>query len=237
MSNKKIDFNLDVFIEGETINLCLANENFAKNSSWYSWFNNFKTTRFLEQGIFPNSPSEQLDFFQSVKGSNRLSLIISDKENYLGTISLSSIDLYKRTADIALLFGEKSDKKDADLMALEAMALITEHGFKRMGLRRISAGQHVKLERWQRKMEVIGYKVEGLNKNGFLKGDECADAVAIAILEEDYHKICNSREGIWDSAEAIRGRISKLPETSFISKLKKFMAEEAVNYYDEVFML
>ena len=75
---------LDVFIQGETMDLCIPTEAFARESSWYSWFNDPSITRFLEQGLFPNTPEEQVEFFNS-QGRDRLILIISNKKEYIGT--------------------------------------------------------------------------------------------------------------------------------------------------------
>ena len=43
--------SLEVFINGENINLCKPDKDFALNSDWYNWFNDQKNTKFLEQGI------------------------------------------------------------------------------------------------------------------------------------------------------------------------------------------
>ena len=40
---------LDVFLAGETVDLCIPTIEFAKNSQWYSWFNNKKLTRYLDR--------------------------------------------------------------------------------------------------------------------------------------------------------------------------------------------
>ena len=37
---------LDSFIEGENIDLCIPTEDFAEKSDWYSWFNNQDITRY-----------------------------------------------------------------------------------------------------------------------------------------------------------------------------------------------
>ena len=66
--------SLEVFINGENINLCKPDKDFALNSDWYNWFNDPKNTKFLEQGIKKNTREDQLKFFLSIK--NRLLLII-----------------------------------------------------------------------------------------------------------------------------------------------------------------
>ena len=54
---------LAVYISGETMDLCIPTLEFAKESKWYSWFNNPQLTRYLEQGLFPITPEAQEEFF------------------------------------------------------------------------------------------------------------------------------------------------------------------------------
>ena len=68
---------LDVFIEGETIDLCIPTLEFAQKSDWYKWFNNPYTTQYLEHGIFPNTPEKQMNFFQNTKEDRLLLIIVS----------------------------------------------------------------------------------------------------------------------------------------------------------------
>lgn len=237
MNNPVEKFNLEVFIKGEYIDLCVPSNEFATNSTWYTWFNNPRLTRFLEQGIFPNTKQDQIDFFNSLKAQNRISLIISDRNQYIGTISLSFINLYKRTADIALLIGEESTCKNADLFALEAMSLMTAHAFDTMGLKRLSGGQHVKLIKWQVKLELIGYRVDGIKTKGFLKGAEEVDMVAISIIKDDYNKIISKRGKIWDNGLAMKNRMDQMTEEPFVRKLSDFMKTVGEEYYNKIYNL
>lgn len=70
---------LDIFIEGETIDLRIPTLEFAEKSDWYKWFNNPHVNQFLEHGIFPNTPQEQVYFFTKER-RNRLILIANDKK-------------------------------------------------------------------------------------------------------------------------------------------------------------
>jgi RimJ/RimL family protein N-acetyltransferase len=237
MNNPVEEFKLELFIKGENIDLCVPNEEFAMNSRWHKWFNDPKTSRFLEQGIFPNTKQDQISFFNSLNDQNRLSLIISDRKHYIGTISLSSINLYKRTADIAMLIGEKSTCKNASLFAIEAMSLITAYGFNTIGLKRISAGQHVKLTKWQVKLELLGYRVDGIKTLGFIKGDEEADSVTISVVKNDFNKIVSKRGKLWDNDLAMKKRIDQMVDEPFVKKLSNFMKTVGEEYYNSVFRL
>lgn len=238
MNNPVSKYNLDVLIAGENIDLCAATEEFARTSTWYKWFNDPVTTRFLEQGIVPNTAEGQVEFYrQLLKSQDRISFIISDKEQYIGTISLSFLNYYKRTADIALVVGEKSQSKNADLLALEAMARVTEFAFERVGLKRVSAGQHEKLLKWQCRLEILGYRLEGYKAKGFLKGPEESNSVIIGVTADDYQVIKKHRTKLWDSSDKIRERIKAMPSVPFVESFKKFLSNEGEQYYQTVFSL
>jgi len=230
--------DLDVFIEGETIDLSIPTIDFASQSNWYSWFNNPKITRYLEQGMFPNSPKDQEEFFIKQNNNNRLSLIITTKnKKYKGVVSLSSINLEKKLCDIAIVVDPSIEPKISSYAALEAIALITQHGFNVMGMKRIAAGQHSDLEGWQQRMELVGYKIEGIHENKFIKGYEVADTVSIACNYSDFLKLTQRRGSLWDNLASMKYRISKLPAQNFSKKLKIFFDSEREKYYEEIFSI
>ena len=225
---------LDVFIKGELIDLCIPTVEFARESDWYSWFNNPKINRYLEQGAFPNTREDEVAFFERERGK-RLILIVVDKEgNDLGVISFSFINYEKKRADIAMVLNEKPR---ARLAALEAMARMIEHGFTMMGLQRISAGQHYMLFKWQNLLELIGFKVEGILDKNFIKGAERVDSVQIGTTIEDYRQIVANRGCLWDSNEKMLERKRKLPEQLYVQKLRAFYETTRKAYYDQVFNL
>jgi RimJ/RimL family protein N-acetyltransferase len=227
---------LDVFISGEIMNLCIPTDEFSKESKWYSWFNNPKIVKYLEQGVFPNTPEDQVVFFRSQK-TDRLMLIISNKKEYMGIISLSKINLIKKTCDIAIVIDSSIDRKLSPYISLEAMARLTEHAFNMMGINRIDAEQHVELKGWQQRMELIGYKLEGLHQNSFIKGHEVSNSVSIACLYDDFKNIVNHRGRLWDSKENMRKRYKQLPKRAFVDMLNEYFEQERNAYYKQVFSL
>lgn len=227
---------LQVFIKGETLDLCIPTAEFAYESDWHTWFNNKNITRYLEQGMYPNTPEEQVEFFKEQKASGRLVLIISNKEKYVGVISLSSVNLCKKKCDIALVIDNNISVRRTQFNALEAMALVTEHAFDTMGMKRVEAGQHVDLLKWQRRMELIGYKVEGLHKGRFIKGREVADSVSLACTLEDYVFIKEKRGALWDEKEKMDKRIKNLPQECYANKLRDFVLS-GDEYYHRIFKL
>ncbi|NQT72707.1 MAG: hypothetical protein HQ553_08040 [Chloroflexi bacterium] len=227
---------LDVFIQGETMDLCIPTEEFSRESKWYSWFNQAIITKYLEQGIFPNTSEGQVEFYRSQK-STRLMLIISNKKEYMGTVSLSAIDLAKKACSVAIVVDRAVDRQMSPFISLEAMARITEHAFNGIGLNRIEAGQHIELGGWQQRLELIGYKLEGLHINKFVKGHSIDNSVSIACLYEDFQKIVGHRGCLWDSIENMETRYKELPKKRFVNIMSDFFQSEREDYYEKIFLL
>ena len=227
---------LDVYISGETMDLCIPTLEFAKESKWYSWFNNPQLTRYLEQGLFPITPEAQEDFFYS-QGKDRLIFIISNKSDYMGVVSLSHINLIKKTCEIATVIDSSVDKLQSPYIALEAIARITKHAFEVLGINRIFAGQHKQLVGWRQRMELLGYVVEGIHADKFNKGRETADAISLACVHSTYKRIVKHRGALWDSREKFKIRYKTLPKEDFTIKLEKFFDSERTKYYDKLFAL
>jgi RimJ/RimL family protein N-acetyltransferase len=228
---------LDVFIPGETINLCIPTAAFARESLWYSWFNNQETTRYLDQGVKPNTPELQEQFFLKQANDRLLLIICNIVGQPLGVISLSSIDMVKKTCDVAIVVDANNGKRTTPYISLEAIARITEHGFNALGMEKISAGQHLKLAGWQQRMELLGYRVEGIHRKKFVKGHERADTMSIGCTYEDFLEICAHRGALWDSTDSMKARIGRLPKEKLAERLHSFMNTEGNKYYKKIFEL
>jgi RimJ/RimL family protein N-acetyltransferase len=229
---------LEVLISGENINLCKPNEKFALESDWFDWFNDPRNTRFLDQGVKVNTRQDQKNFFLSIK--NRLVLIIQEinNNNYVGVISLSNINLDKKTCELAIVRDLKKNKLSTPLASLESVALITEYAFEKMNIRIISAGQHIGLKKWQNQMELVGYKVEGLHELRFFKNDEETDTVSIACNYKDYIILKQRRNKLWDGNEKMYKRYKKMIKIKqFSKKLAEIYNSEKKEYYDKIFNL
>ena len=156
----------------------------------------------------------------------------------IGVISLSLINHSKKTCDIALVVSNEGDKRLRPYISLEAMALLSSHAFNELGMKRISAGQHIALAGWQSRLELIGYKLEGLHIGKFRKGSEVSDSMSISICYSDYEFICNRRGGtLWDSYVDMRRRIKNLPNRTFLNMLQEVYDTERQSYYRNIFDL
>jgi RimJ/RimL family protein N-acetyltransferase len=199
----------NIFIPGESIDLCVPHdEDFEK---WASWFNDQKITQFLEQGKYPNTSALQRGFYENAVSSGRFINLIKTKDGeLLGVISLSGINYEKSSCQIALVCPVTSKK--AIHAPLEAMALCTQHAIVRLGLENVQAGQaYPGLVRWIQKLELLGYKTDGVLPNEFRHGLIVTDAVRTSIGRDRFLSIVQRRGGnLWPGEEKIKKMIVKV---------------------------
>lgn len=225
-----------VFIEGETVDLCVPSEA-AIEDGWADWFNDARTTRWLSQGIYPNHVEDQRSFLDSIRKRDRFAVLICGKGGgpLYGIISLSAIDWVARSAQISLVVGKPPPGRQ--LIQLEAMARVTEHAFQRMGLDRVWAGQaHPGLARWNRWLEHLGYFTDGVLRRGFVKGRETVDnAVMIGCLVEDYEALKARRGGqFWPGNDVMLRLVKAMPKHGFAGRLAEFLERELPRYKAEI---
>ena len=143
----------EIFIPGETIDLVIPSLRAISHDNWHSWFNDPDTTRYSNYGLFLNTPQKQMDFLSSLQEPNcrRLVLLIipKDVDRAVGVVSLSNIDFIHRSAETAVVIGERPTAKKSMFWAMEAKARIVQHGFETLGLRRIGGAQTMPLAVWQ----------------------------------------------------------------------------------------
>lgn len=107
----------------------------------------------------------------------------------VGMLSLVSIDLAHRRAESArFLIGDETLAKGAPV-AVEAMKLLYEIAFDRLGLERIhgliEARNHL-MVKWQL---YLGMKEEGRLRRHYLRDSEFVDAVVLGLLADEYRSI------------------------------------------------
>jgi len=185
----------DIFIAGNSINLCVPDiDADIMNGNWHNWFNDKEITRYLQHGVFTNTREAQRDYIagEIKKPSNLILTIISKspEQSLLGVISLKSINLIHGTAEIAIVLGDKKP-----MAAIEAMALLTAHGFEQLNLNKIYAGQHEELAPWVYVLMTIGYQIEGLKRAEFNRGGKISAVISTGITRDDYYSLKEKRGG------------------------------------------
>ncbi len=236
----KITKKYSTFINGELLDLCIPNENAILEDEWAEWFNDTPNLDATSHGVFPNYVSSQFERLANLaKDKTQIVLLICDKKQNkaVGVISLQNIDFMQRSCEVALNIGRKNKKLLDPLASLEAMALITEHAFKNLGVYRVHAGQvYPFLKNWNKALELIGYKTEGFQYLSFVKGYKTHDVALIACHLKDFQKLNELRGSLWGSKKIIKKLISKQPKRGFadvLHKKIKSLSEDHFRFLDE----
>lgn len=159
---------------------------------YYQWMNDPEVTQYLETRFVPQSLSQIAVFVKSKDGAVNepfFAICRRDTNEHIGNIKIGPINWLHRHADISLLIGEKSCWGKG--YASEAISLVTQFGFERLGLNKLRASCYGQNEGSARAFERAGYTREGLLKGWFFsKGNE-SDMILLGIRAEDWRKQAN----------------------------------------------
>jgi len=222
-----------VFIKGETVDLVVPNKFAVEKTQWYNWFNNEKFTRILiNHGLFPNTVDSQKIVLKKMIEANKektgLFLLMAEKKNHklIGVCSLSKIDWVNRSAYMAIVMSPFR-KRNFVFNSVETKALLTKHAFENLNLNKVRTTQVLELAEWQKYSNLFGYKVEGILRNHYLKGNKYYDVCLHSCLLEDYLK-CKKKlgENFWPGKERLFKLMLKFPKGDIYEKVKKRIALE-----------
>ncbi len=237
MKNNNVS-SLDVFIEGETIDLCVASCDEYILNQWYRWFNKSEITKYLIHGIYPNTIDLQREYCNSIMtDKTKIVLLIRPKnqEKIIGVASLSSINYSQRQCDFAMVIGDRTSGKGSLFYGMEAKARMTQYAFDIVGVDRINSGQVDELDRWQKWQILFGYQIEGILRNKFIKGNMSYDAYISSCLEEDYRKIIDKREGVlWPGKSNLLDMMRAIPSKTLIDEFSDWLPKKQKQYWHNV---
>lgn len=229
---------LDVFMAGETIDLCVPRDDPRVIDQWYRWFNDPSITRYTNRGCFPNTPLQQRAFLEEAlaKGTRLLLMIRPKHADYLvGVASLTFMQEAKRSCGFAMVIGHKDEHPDSVFYGMETKALMTQYAFETLGVERIHSQQVKKLIRWQRWQVLFGYQIEGIMRNYFRRGLDVQDTMVASCILEDYLRLKNMRKGsFWPGKKKMFELLKRLPEESMIDRLETWLAKERNRIWSEI---
>jgi len=231
----------DIFIEGETIDLCAPTDDEWVLNQWYKWFNQDDTTKYLVQGVYPNTRNIQKAYYESlIRDDSRIALLIKPKnhDGFVGIASLSYINHVQRQCDFAMVIGKKLSDSDSIFYGLEAKCRMTQHAIEKLGVERINSTQAIDLVRWQNWQILFGYQIEGVLRNKFRKGRKVYDVLTSSCILEDYEKLITLRgDDLWPGKSKIFELLKKLPKKTLIDELVEWLPNNQEKYWDQIMKL
>ena len=101
-----------------------------------------------------------------------------------------------------------------------------------MPLERIWAPQHIDLHKWSARLALLGFRTEGIRRAAFVKGNQRADEILIAVHKDDFVKIKGVSGGtLWDGEAKMLQRIRALPAKSNVARLQEAFAQLEEYYH------
>ena len=173
------------FLVGERVTLRPLSEADV-DGPYVSWFNDPEVCRFNSHHVYPYTREMALDFVRGLSSSRDLVLAMVSAEDgrHLGNISLQEVNPLHRTAEFAIVLGDR--RAWGTGVATEAGKLILGHGFRAMNLHRVGAGTSVENEAMKKLAVRLGMKEEGVRRQAMFKDGRYHDIVEFGVLAEDW---------------------------------------------------
>ena len=174
------------FVAGKTINLRPLEESDV-NGPYAHWLNNPEVCRFNSHARFPTPPTDLLKYIKSSKvNSSLLVFAICHKRTgrHLGNISLQNINYIDRSAEIAVIIGEKRYWHKG--IGSEAWGLVLQYGFKVLNLHRLYCGLAAGNTAMLKLAQKFSMKLEGRRRQAFFKNGQYDDILEFGILKDEH---------------------------------------------------
>lgn len=156
--------------------------------AYQSWFNNPDVCRFNDHHRFPLYREQMRAYYETViKSRSNLILAIIDiaSDRHIGNVALESIDLVNRSAEFAIIVGDKEAWGKG--IGEEAGRLLIRHGFNELNLHRIACGTSRENVGMQKLATKLGFQEEGTQREAMFKHGVYQDLIQYGLLSYEFH--------------------------------------------------
>jgi RimJ/RimL family protein N-acetyltransferase len=138
-------------------------------------------TQYTESRFVRHTMESVTDYVKSVSGSSQDYFYGIYTNEHIGNIKLH-VNMHHNLGDIGIIIGDKQQWGKG--YATEAIKLLTEHGFDKIGLHKISAGIYANNPGSIKAFHAAGYEVEGRHKQTYLCNGEYVDEIMVSKWAE-----------------------------------------------------
>ncbi|MBI3524682.1 MAG: GNAT family N-acetyltransferase [Betaproteobacteria bacterium] len=174
------------FLEGQRLYLrALADKD--ADGDYPAWLNDAEVCRGNSHHVFPYSREAALDYIRQTRQSTTslvLAIVVREDHHHIGNIALQSIHPIHRSAEFAILIGDKTGWGKG--YGLEAGRLLCRHGFAALNLHRIYCGTFADNAGMIGLAHALGMKEEGRRRQAAFKDGKYIDIVEFGLLETDF---------------------------------------------------
>jgi ribosomal-protein-alanine N-acetyltransferase len=152
------------------------------------WFEDQDVCRYNSHGKFFKTKAYFREYLNELNLEDRVVWAICHIEDgHIGNVSLQEISQIHRTAEFAIILGDK--RHWGKTVGLLAGTKLLEHGFNKLNLERIHCGTAATNEGMKKLARVMGMTLEGTRRlHLFLEGSR-VDILEYGILSTEFKKI------------------------------------------------
>lgn len=154
--------------------------------AYFQWFNDQKVTRYMYNGMFPNSVRRMKSFFAEIEAGKHVVFAICDKRNdrHIGNIGIHRIGWREGIGEYGIIIGDK--RYHGKGYGEEATRMVLDYIFRRAGLRRVWLGVHAGHRSAIHIYRKLGFKIEGRLRKEILTDGCWHDRLVMGLLKDEY---------------------------------------------------
>jgi len=158
------------------------------DGAYPKWFENQDVCRYNSHGKFFKTKAYFKKYLDDINKEDRVVWAICHAtDGHIGNVSLQEISLINRTAEFAILLGEKRHWRKG--LGLSASRRILEHGFNQLNLERIYCGMAATNEGMKKLALAMGMSLEGTRRQHLFLDGSRVDMLEYGILQSEFKKV------------------------------------------------
>jgi ribosomal-protein-alanine N-acetyltransferase len=158
------------------------------DGAYPGWFEDQEVCRFNSHGKFFPSRADLASYIDGCRGGDRVVMAIChDRDGHVGNVSLQSIAPIDRTAEFAILLGDKRHWRRG-LGELAARAILA-HGFDKLNLERIYCGTTASNLGMQSLASRLGMREEGRRRGHVFLEGERVDVLEYGLMRDEFRAV------------------------------------------------
>jgi RimJ/RimL family protein N-acetyltransferase len=154
---------------------------------YLEWFNDAEVCQYNSHFVFPYRREDALTYIAMV-GASRSELVFAIVERaskkHIGNIALSGIDFINRSAEFAIVIGDRSIWGKG--YSKEAGSALVNHAFTVLNLHRVYCGTTADNQPMRRLALFLGMKEEGLRRDALYKSGRYVDVVEYGVIRSEF---------------------------------------------------
>ena len=159
----------------------------------YIWFND-PEIRGLTGEVLPTSLTGVEDYLAKLQSdSSRVwfGIVLQENDQLIGEAGLLRMFPAWRNTDLSIIIAEKTARGKG--VGYEAMELLLDYAFGYLNFHRVSIGVVGTNEQALRFYDRIGFKREGIQRDGYYYAHKYQDFVMMSLLEDEYREMRKSK--------------------------------------------